>query len=211
MSITFPVLLTAAGCGTWFSSHLNTDNRSVRLGHLSGTRPPRWTSSRDGPKGRFPLGKTSVHLATTAPHRTTPQCYPVLVSGFMSTWKVTMGSRFCFVKRRRLVIISLRTLRRVLCLRAEELCVYSAKRSNHTFTNQLFRRPLCVMIVVWGLSNELHWQNRLFPRPRCIVPLWPPREVPSRRDGSALDCRAYSRAASRGRTAESDKVRLFSR
>lgn len=71
MRFTFPVLLTAAGCGTWFSWHRNTDNRSVHLKHSAGTRPPRWTSSRDGPEGRFPLGKTSVHLATTAPHHAT--------------------------------------------------------------------------------------------------------------------------------------------
>lgn len=139
MSITFPVLLTAAGCGTWFSSHLNTDNRSVRLGHLSGTRPPRWTSSRDGPKGRFSLGKTSVHLATTAPHRTTPQCYPVLVSGFMSTWKVTMGSRFCLVKRRTDWSQSASERYVEFCVLGQKNCVFIRRNEAtiHSLTNCL--------------------------------------------------------------------------
>lgn len=114
MSFTFPVLLTAAGCGTWFPSHRNTDSRSVHLGALGRNQATAldlltwWTG------GPLSLGKTSVHLATTAPHHTT--VLSGAEPGFKSTLNEAMGSRLCFGMRRRPFTISLRTPRRILCL-----------------------------------------------------------------------------------------------
>lgn len=107
--------------------------------------------------GPLSLGKTSVRLATTAPHHAT--ALSGAEPGFRSTWKVTMGSRLCLGMRRRPVTISLWTPRRVLCL-GHKNCVFitrneaggrSFKAAIHVLTNCFDDR--CVILVVWWLGN----------------------------------------------------------